>query len=277
MTALPPRTGLGATPVLRPVQKARHHKTSRTVAALILREMATTYGRSPGGYVWAVLEPAAAIAVLTAVFSLALRAPSLGDNFPLFYATGYLPFGLYVTLQNKISTSIRFSRPLLAYPAVTFVDAMVARLLLNLLTQVMVVGVVLGFIIVVFDVSVQLDLPPALLAFALATLLGVGIGSLNCFLMAIVPIWQSVWAIVTRPLFLLSGIFFIYEDLPAGFREVVWWNPLFHVTGLLRRAFYPTYDASYVSVAYVTVVGVMTLFFGLLLLSRWHRHILAIR
>ena len=73
----------------------------RTILALILREMSTTYGRSAGGYIWAVLEPAAGIALLAFAFSLALRAPSLGTNFALFYATGYLPFMLYFYSAKK--------------------------------------------------------------------------------------------------------------------------------------------------------------------------------
>lgn len=243
----------------------------------MLREMATSYGRSPGGYLWALLEPIAAIALLSLVFSLALRSPSLGDNFPLFYASAYLPFALYVGLSNKISQAIRFSKPLLAYPAVTFVDAIAARFLLNLMTHAVVSVIVIAGIAVLFDLRLMLDMPGVLLAYGLGALLGLGIGTLNCFIGSLVPIWAHVWAIVNRPLFLISGIFFIYEDLPATFREIVWWNPLFHVTGLMRRAVYPTYDAAYASVGYTAGVGAVCLAFGLLLLGRYHRYILTIR
>ena len=47
----------------------------RTVVALILREMATTYGRSAGGYVWAILEPVLGVALLSVVFGMALDIP----------------------------------------------------------------------------------------------------------------------------------------------------------------------------------------------------------
>lgn len=269
-------TGPGPVPAL-PAGRPRRHKTARAVTALMLREMATTYGRSPGGYVWAVLEPAAAIALLSFVFSLALRSPSLGESFALFYATGYLPFTFYSSLQAKISVSIRFSKPLLAYPAVTFVDAIAARFVLNVLTLIMVVFVLLGGIVVVQDLRLSIDLPAAILAFGLGALLGLGVGTLNCFVMSVVPVWQNVWAILTRPMFLISGVLFTFEDMPAQMREIAWWNPLFHVTGLSRKAFYPTYDASYASVPYAAGIGVVTLLFGLLLLGRWHREILTAR
>lgn len=277
MTALPPDPLADAVPVPPPAQRPRRYKTSRTVAALALREMATTYGRSPGGYLWAVLEPVGAIALLSLVFSLAFRAPSLGDNFPLFYATGYLPFMLYMGLSAKIAQSIRFSRPLLAYPAVTFADAILARFALNLVTQAMVFCIVIAGIAVIYDLRLMLDVPEVLLALGLAALLGLGIGSLNCFLTALVPLWENVWSIAMRPIFLVSGIFFIYEDLPESFRQIIWWNPLFHITALMRSAFYPTYDAAFVSVTYIVTVSLVTLFFGLLLLGRYHRDILSNR
>ena len=45
---------------------------ARTVVALMLREIATTYGRSPGGYVWALADPILGIALLTLVFQHAM-------------------------------------------------------------------------------------------------------------------------------------------------------------------------------------------------------------
>ena len=39
----------------------------RVVFALIIREMSTTYGRSAGGYIWAILEPVGAIALMSLV------------------------------------------------------------------------------------------------------------------------------------------------------------------------------------------------------------------
>ncbi|MEO0793164.1 MAG: sugar ABC transporter permease, partial [Pseudomonadota bacterium] len=186
----------------------------RTITALVLREMSTRYGRSPGGYIWAVLEPVGAIAVLSIAFSLLLRAPSLGTNFALFYATGYLPFALYLTLAATISQAIRFSRPLLAYPSVTFMDAILARLLLNVLTQVIVFYIIVTGIHLVYDLRSILDFQAIALSLFMATSLGFAVGVLNCFLMAIIPAWENLWLIVNRPLFILSAVLFIYEDLP---------------------------------------------------------------
>ena len=99
---------------LKPLHARRKFATPRAIVALMLREMATTYGRSPGGYIWAVLEPAAGIALLTAIFSLGFRSPPIGSNFPIFYATGLVPFLAFIDVTNKTAASVTFSKPLLA-------------------------------------------------------------------------------------------------------------------------------------------------------------------
>lgn len=106
--------------------------------ALILREMSTRYGRTPGGYVWAVLEPVGALVVMSVVFAILLRAPPLGNSFILFYASGYLPFIISATIMANVQSAISFSKPLLMYPAVSWLDAIIARFILNLLTGVVI-------------------------------------------------------------------------------------------------------------------------------------------
>ncbi len=254
--------------------RARPMRMSRTVVALMLREMATTYGRSPGGYLWAVAEPAAALALISLIFSMAFAAPSLGTNFPLFYATGYLPFMLFNDLSGRIGNAIRFSKPLLAYPSVTFVDALLARFALNVLTHAAVMALVFGGILWIFETRAVLHMPSILLSLGMASALGLGIGSLNCYLMTAFPAWERTWQILTRPLFIISGIFFIYDDIPPEGQEILWWNPLMHVVGVMRRGFYGYYDAPYVSVTFVLVVAGITLTTGLMLLYRHHRKLM---
>lgn len=255
-------------------QPGRRFATLRTTFALILREMATSYGNSPGGYLWAVFEPVAGVAILSLGFGLIFAAPPIGNSFPLFYATGFLPFMLFNDVANKTATSISFSRPLLAYPVVTFVDALLARFLLTTLTHLMVGYLVFIGIIVIFDARADLDLPVALLAFGMAAALGLGIGTLNCYLMTAFPIWERAWQILTRPLFIISGIFFTYDSMPKFAQEIVWYNPLTHIIGMTRKGFYGAYHADYASPIYVMAIAAACGFLGMLLLWRHHRNLM---
>ena len=264
--ALPADPGKGVT---------RSFATFRAVSALILREMATRYGRSPGGYVWALLEPLGVIIVMALAFSLMLRNPPLGNSFILFYATGFLPFQVYNTIAGMIASAMMFSRPLLQYPAVTWIDAVLARLILNALTGVLVTLLLLSALVSFGDTRVLVDLPPMVVSILMAVVLGAGIGTLNCALFSLFPVYSQFWGILTRPLVLASGVIFLYDDLPRTVQDILWYNPLIHVTGLMRTGFYPTYRADYVDLTFGFACGLAPLFLGVVLMGRYHRDILS--
>lgn len=267
-------TSLSVPPAVRSAARPRRFKTVRTITALVLREMTTTYGRSPGGYVWAVLDPIGGIVMLSVVFSFIIRAPALGTNFPLFYATGFLPFMMYSDLSAKLMGAIQYSRPLLAYPGVTWVDAVLGRFILNTLTQVAVFCLVSGGIVILFRTGAILDMMAILNALGMAAALGLGIGTLNCFLSEVFPVWRTIWGIVNRPMFIISGVFFLYDAMPKVARDVLWYNPLNHVVAEMRRGFYGTYDPVFVTPVYVYGFALVCLVFGMVFLSRYHRDIL---
>lgn len=252
----------------------RKFASLRSISALVLREMATRYGRSPGGYLWAVLEPLGAILILSFAFSLVLRSAPLGDSFILFFATAYLPFSLYQTLSNNVARSINFSRALLFYPAVSWIDAVLARFFLNALTEVLVMLIIFAGLIFTADTSPVLNVVPALIAISLTILLGLGIGVLNCALIGLFPVWIQIWSIATRPLFIISGVFFTYEGMPAVAQDILWYNPLMHISGMMRDGFYPTYNPAYISIPFVVFIGLICLFMGVILMRRYHRIIL---
>lgn len=246
----------------------------RSIVALMLREMASTYGNSPGGYVWAVLQPVGMLVLLSVAFSLLVRAPSLGTSFILFYATGFLPFDMYGEIAGKIGGALRYSRALLTYPRVSWIDTVLARLFLNFLTLLMVFCIVITIILLVDDTHTTIHMVPVIQGLILAALLGLGVGLCNCVLGGLFPVWTMIWAILSRPLFLASGIFFVYEDMPRFAQDILWWNPLIHVTGLVRRGFYTTYDGNYISMTYGFGVALVLLLLGLIFMRAHYKRVL---
>ena len=247
----------------------------RSVGALMLREMSTTHGRVPGGYLWAVAEPLAGIALLSVIFAIGFHAPMLGTSFPLFYATGLLPFLAFSDITGKLSQALNFSRPLFAYPAVGVIDALFARFLLAGLTQLAVASLLLGGILFLSETRATPDLAVLAQAAGLLAVLSLGVGAMNCLAVGLLPLWQRIWSIAMRPMFLISGVFFTFEAVPLPWREILWWNPLIHVVGLVRRGLYPGYDAGYASPAYLLALGLGVSLLAGIGLMRWHRDILS--
>jgi capsular polysaccharide transport system permease protein len=240
----------------------------RVIAALMVREMGTTYGRSAGGYIWAVAQPLGGIVLLAVAFSLALRTPPLGSSFMLFYATGIVPFSLYGTLSSAVAGAVRSNKGLLTYPVVSALDAVFATFLLNLMTGVVTGVLLFAGIIVAFGLHVVFEPGAAVGATLLAALLGLGIGALNCVLFGFFPTWRNVWRVLTRPLFIVSGIFFTFESAPVAFQKVLWFNPLVHVIGLMRSGFYGEYQPQFVSIPYVLGIALTSFVIGAYLLRR---------
>ncbi len=189
--------------------------------------MATTYGRTPGGYIWALLEPMAAVALLSWIFALAFDSPPLGRSFALFYATGYLPFAFYSDLAQKIGVAMRFSKPLLSYPALTWADTILARFLLNAFTH---FGIILCVLVVICTIEgvVPANILLCAAGIALASLCGMAFGTLNTFL---------------------------------------WLNPLVHAISVFRSGVYSGYQPATVDLYFATIVPAAVLVVGLVCLS----------
>jgi len=249
-------------------------KDLRAISALILREMTTTYGRNPGGYIWAIIEPVAALSLLTIVFSLFFRTPPLGDSFILFYATGYLPFMMYTEICGKISQSIRYSRQLLFYPPINFMHAIIARATISIITHIIIFSTIITGMNFAFNLSLEPNYWYIVSALTMAAALGIGVGSCNCLLSTRYPVWDRIWSILNRPAFIIAGVIFLIDDVPEPFKSYLWYNPIVQIIVVMRSGFYSYYDNNWVSYLYIYSISLFLFVIGILFLHRQHRFLL---
>ncbi|MEL6979464.1 MAG: ABC transporter permease [Pseudomonadota bacterium] len=239
----------------------------RVMRALFRREMLTRFGRTPGGYLWAILEPLSFILVLTGVFSLMAHMPPLGSSFVLFFATGYMAFTFYKATADFGSAGVQFNKALLNYPAVTPFDTVTARVILQFLTNYMVSILLFGGIFLFTDTPINLNVPLIFIATAGATLLAFGMAALNAVLFMRYPVYERVFGIVNRPLFLISGVFFLPEAMPTIIQDLLFFNPIAHYICLFRMGFYPEYQSTFLSIGYVWFWSIGLAFLGLAALT----------
>lgn len=240
----------------------------RVVGALLIREMSTRFGSKPGGYVWAIIDPAGHIAFMSLIFMAITHTPALGKSFALFFATGYLAFQFYGAMAGFLNGAIKANRTLLSYPNVAPIDTIVARYILQAGTTSVVSFCVLGVILLTVDQPVYLNWPAIIEAAFAATVLGLGIGIFNNVATLRFALYEQVFNIINRPMFLISGVFFLPDALPAPIRDIVLLNPLVHVVMLFRKGFYPEYRADMMNMTYLYSFALTILFMGLLLFTR---------
>ena len=252
------------------VPTTRRFKSLRVIAALMLRELESSDSRTSLGFLWAFIDPIATITLMSMVFGVISRSPPIGDSFPLFYMTGIVPFGIYSALAAKSAGALRFSRSLLSFPSVKPIDAIMARFLLNFFIEV-IVFLVLSFVIIYFW-SLNPHIKPLLViqAILLASALGLGLGCFNAVLFLLVPTYDNLWSIVTRPVMLASGVLIPIDSVPEPYASWLWWNPIAHPIELMRAGFYPEVTPSNVSVTYVMLIALGCFTLGMIML---HRHV----
>lgn len=236
---------------------------ARVIGSLVLRETRATFGTSQVGYLWAIIMPAAGVGVLVFLFSLIGRQAPFGGSLALFFATGILTLELFNKLSNTLMNTFGANKALLTYPLIKETDAIFARLILISATYLLVM-------ILFYSVLYSLDLAPIpsfpeelMMAFAATALMGFGFGTINAVVVSLWESWAHIEKVLTRPLFFLSGIFYIPSMLPPEAISVIKWNPVLHLVEWMRTGYYPNYNSSVLDKGYPLKITIVMILLGL--------------
>ncbi len=235
--------------------------------ALLLRELQTRFGSHRLGYLWALIEPIIMIGTFAAVWSAFGRGGQLKHDVLSFLATGFIPFILFRETTNRSLYAIDGNKGLLFYTLVRPLDLVVARILLELATQVVVFIVMIAGIAMYRGGLEFHDLLTTMVGLLLASALGGSLGLTLCGLTAFSPSVERIQGPLLRPLFWVSGLFYPATALPLNLKHLSGYNPVLHVVEMVREGWLPGYAAYQTSVSYV-LAWILTLTFVGLALER---------
>lgn len=245
----------------------------RIIGALMMREMRTRFGEYHFGYVWALIEPLVQIGILSGMFYVMGSRPPLGLSYETFFFTGYVSFAIFRDLSTRAGTAVSANRALLALPPVRNMDAVWARLGLEIMT--IVAGT--SFLVLIF---LYLEVPiipsdPLRVAYGFSAMvaLGMGFGVLNAVLVALVKPWSMMLSWFMRLQYFLSGVFFLPEKLPPVALDILVWNPAAHGIAMVREGFYSGYKCNLLMSEYPFVVGAALAVLGLTLEKSFRRRV----
>ena len=245
------------------------------VQALYLREMKTRFGSQKWGYFWAVIEPAAFVAIFWVMFGFHLRKSMPGVDYPMFLMTGMIPWLLFSNIVNRLMTAFEANRGLFNYRQVKPIDSFIARALVECLVYFavfvtfMAAGNLLGFQVAVADIF------SLCLIIALFVLFSFGLGLLFAVLGSFSENFKKVVGLIMRPLFFTSGIFFTISVVPEKFRGILLVNPLLHFLELIRTYYFETLRSPYADLGYVLCWTISVLFLSLWLYEKLQKKIIA--
>ncbi|MBK0399980.1 ABC transporter permease [Limibaculum sp. M0105] len=218
---------------------------------------------------WVFVEPAAQLAILLILLTLVGRAAGYGTSFALFLLTGISTLHLF----NSTSTAVKNAVATLESPrrlATVGVFTPAIAALGFRFTVGVVSAIALGYGVVVWQHlhGVPYDFLTCLEAFVLTALLAFGMGLIRGYSRLFMPVFERVYAIFSRVLLFISGVFYVPSFLPPAFRELLAWNPVLHAIDWVRTGVYSGYPELILSRGYFVAFVLGSVALGCALI--WH-------
>ena len=227
---------------------ARGH--ARIIWALLLRELATRYGRNNLGFLWVIAEPLVFCAGVLVLWTVIKPPYEHGIRIIPFVVTGYMPIILVRHMIQHALNCVKANAGLLYHRQITILHLFTARLSLEFLgvtLAFLVVATILGFLgLVEFPQKLSLVYGGWLLlawtSFGLALVLGA--------LAEMVEAIERIVAVFTYVLVPLSGTFYMAAWLPPAYRKGVLYLPFLHSVEMIRGGFFGDSVTVYYNVGY---------------------------
>ena len=220
------------------------------VIALMRRERSTRYAGGKLSEMWAYITPIFWIGLVAGSFHLLGRIVPISTHPALFVATGILPYAIVRQSISSIQRSLVANRFLSRTPGVTLYNILLATSVLELFTSIVVSLVTFSAIILLFDTALPDDIAAVSIGLFLAWLLGISVGLLFLSIGRVSDTFSRAIPLLLRPLFWISGIFYISAELPSSIRYWLSYNPMLHVIEYFRESFFVGYQAAVSDIYY---------------------------
>ncbi|WP_321504593.1 ABC transporter permease [Breoghania sp.] len=248
---------------------------ARNTFSMILREMRSRFGEEKLSYAWALLEPLGWVAMMSMVFfAMGSHVPPLGDSFLVFFTSGIVPYSTYQSVSGSVAKAVKQNKPLLHFPIIKPIDVFVSRTVLSTLTQITVFFIIIGAYCAIFRVSLKADWLDVIIPFVFLGIMGFNVGIVNAVIFSYFKTWEHLWSVLTRPLFILSGIFYTIETMPKAAQDILYWNPILHCIEWIRSGLYGEFTSKFVDLEFVFLVTFGGLFIALALERFFRRKLL---
>jgi len=236
------------------------------IYALLLREIASRFGKSRGGYFWVLVEPVAHFVFPILVMGFIRQIVLPGVDYPVFLVYGFMPFLLFKAICVQTMEGTRANRGLLSYRQVLLMDVFIAKALAYCVIQAIVFGIVFtGLAMLGFDVrpSLPIELGAVLM---LTVTLAFGLGLLFAAITSLAPDARSLIRLLFLPLYFMSGVLFPITRFPDEWVRWMALNPVLHLVELSRTVGLAHYEPMrYLSLTYPVALAAISLFIGLAL------------
>jgi lipopolysaccharide transport system permease protein len=236
-------------------------KARDLVWAWTVRTLRGRYQQSALGWLWAIVQPVATVAIFAVVFTRIVPVDTGGVPYILFSYTAVVPWTLLATSITDMAMSLVQNMNLVGkiyFPR----EALPIAALLARLADFGISFVLLVILVILFRIPVSplgLLYLPLILIIQLALILGIGIGSaaLNVFYRDVDPLLK----LVTQVWFYASPILYPISFVPENWQWLYFLNPMAGIIAAYRDVLiYNTTPGNYLVPA--AVISLILFLFG---------------
>lgn len=236
---------------------------TRSIGALLMREVLTRYGRHNIGFLWLLLEPMLLTLGVTLLWHFTFKERAGNLSITAFAVTGYSSIQLWRTTAGRCIHALQPNLSLLYHRNVRIIDIYCARILLELAGATAAFAVMLCVFVSTDLMALPVDLFPLLLGWFLLGWFG---GALSLVLGAaseLTELVERIWHPVSYLLFPLSGAMFLVQWLPTSYQSLVLWVPMVTPNELIRWGYFGSAVTPHYDVPWVVTVNLALTLIGL--------------
>lgn len=222
----------------------------RVIGALTIRAMQSVGKRLAYGYAWSFLQPIVMIAFFRILMRATGYAPA-GMTPMTFLVLGVLSVLTFIRAMGAGARSPR--RGMMVIPRVTQLDLFLAQGLLTFITY----DILLWLFAVPASIYDGVWPPENALGiqvvFIADWLLGISFGLVWNAVGRLFPPIHEFKRMIVRPLRVISGMFFVIVSIPTSAWPYLIWNPILHVSELMRSYWFTVYTTPVGSLPYIVL------------------------
>jgi capsular polysaccharide transport system permease protein len=248
---------------------------SRVVGALLIREVYTRFGREGLGFAWIVAEPLVFAIPVLLVWSVVRPPYEHGMAMLPFLWSGYLPLLLFRHVGGRMILVVRVNAGLLYHRQVTIFDLFLARLLLEVgsnLSAVVASGVLfysLGLL------DVPQDLPMFYLGYFYMIWWSAVVGLIVGGLSERTDWVEKIWGPYSYLYIFFSGMFLMAAWLPPALRNVALYQPSMQAYEMIRSGMFGSAVKTYADFTYATFSLAVLTVIGLVFMREARKYVMA--
>ena len=217
---------------------------------LAFRDRMTRFSGGWIGPYWAQITPLVWIGFLVLLFDFLERVPPIHATAANFVATGVLPYILFRQIITSMSRTVIANRHLRYITPINNTDILLSTAAVEGCNILFTSALIFGSLYWMEQAAAPADIQGVIFNLSLLFLLSTSVGKLIASIGLVSDSWARAFPIFLRPLFWVSGIFYVATELPKPLQDTLSWNPLLHITEGLREAYFlsyssPIYDVNY--------------------------------